>query len=130
MSLKGVNLIAGSMIVDAEGHIIAKSQTEEDEAVIGEIELDECARVRKGNIQTGATSELSRREASDLHSDSNIIRVTYAYTWYKDERRPVTLSFVIHENCCQGQKGRSIFRFKSSLLNSQSIDSTIQVSNS
>lgn len=41
-----------------EGHIIAKSQTEEDGAIIGEIELDECARVRKGNIQTGATSEL------------------------------------------------------------------------
>lgn len=46
------------MIGDPEGHIIAKSQIEEDDAVTGEIELDECARVRKGNIQTGATSEL------------------------------------------------------------------------
>lgn len=92
------------MTVDPEGHIIAKSQSEEDEAVIDEIELNECARARKGNIQTGATSELSRREASDLHSDSNIIRVIYAYTWYKDERRPVSLSFVIHENCTKPKR--------------------------
>ena len=35
-------LIPGSMIVDPEGRIVAESQTEDDELVIAEIDLDAC----------------------------------------------------------------------------------------
>ncbi|KAH8117264.1 carbon-nitrogen hydrolase [Phellopilus nigrolimitatus] len=35
-------LISGTMIVDPEGHVIAESQTTEDELVLAEIDLDAC----------------------------------------------------------------------------------------
>lgn len=35
-------LIAGTMIVDPEGHVVAESKTLDDELVVAEIDLDMC----------------------------------------------------------------------------------------
>ncbi|WVR05524.1 hypothetical protein IAU60_002542 [Kwoniella sp. DSM 27419] len=46
-------LIPGSMIVDPEGHIVAESQTQEDELVIAVIDLDDCKQGKERTFNLG-----------------------------------------------------------------------------
>lgn len=43
------DLVAGSAIVDPEGHVVAESKTTEDELVVAEIDLDDC---KQGKAKT------------------------------------------------------------------------------
>lgn len=52
-------LISGSMIVDPEGHIVAENQTEGDELVVADIDLDAC---QQGKTKTFAFAKHRRTE--------------------------------------------------------------------
>lgn len=57
------DLIAGSAIVDPEGHVVAEAQTEEDELVVAEIDLELC---RQGKDRTFAFERHRRIETYGL----------------------------------------------------------------
>ncbi|GAA5849673.1 hypothetical protein JCM9279_001975 [Rhodotorula babjevae] len=52
-------LISGSMIIDPEGHIVAENQTEDDELVVADIDLDAC---QMGKTKTFAFGKHRRIE--------------------------------------------------------------------
>lgn len=72
-------LISGSMIVDPEGHIVAVNNTEEDEVVWADIDLDSCQqgkqktfcfakhrRIEHYGPITGQTGVVEPEEPADL----------------------------------------------------------------